>query len=44
MDMAATFVTVAELRANLGIGTLYSDTIVEEVCMTAEDLIQAQLW
>jgi len=44
MDMAATFVTVAELRANLGIGSLYSDPIVEEVCMSAEDLIQSQLW
>jgi len=44
MEMAATFVTVAELRANLGIGSLYTDPIVEEVCMSAEDLIQSQLW
>ena len=44
MDMTATFVTVAELRANLGIGTLYTDPIVEEVCSSAEDLIQSQLW
>ena len=42
--MTATFVTVAELRANLGIGTLYTDPIVEEVCSSAEDLIQSQLW
>ena len=42
--MAATFVTVAELRTNLGIGTLYSDSVVEEVCQSAEDLIKKQLW
>jgi len=38
------FVTVAELRANLGIGTLYSDTMLQEVCSTAENLITKQLW
>jgi hypothetical protein len=42
--MAATYVTVAELRANLGIGTLYSDVTVEEVCSTAEDLVNSFLW
>ena len=42
--MAATFVTVAELRSNLGIGTLYDDAVVETVCQTAEDLIKKQLW
>ena len=42
--MAATYVTSAELKANLGIGTLYSDSIVEEVCQTAEDLINQYLW
>ena len=42
--MAATYVTVAELKANLGIGSLYSDSIVEEVCSTAEDLINQFLW
>ena len=42
--MAATYVTVAELRANLGIGSLYSDATIEEVCQTAEDLIKKQLW
>jgi len=42
--MAATYVTAAELKANLGIGSLYSDTIVEEVCQTSEDLINSYLW
>ena len=42
--MAATYVTSDELKANLGIGTLYSDSIVEEVCQTAEDLINQYLW
>ena len=42
--MAATFVTVAELRANLGIGSLYDDSTLEAVCQTSEDLIKKQLW
>ena len=42
--MAATFVTAAELKSNLGIGTLYSDAVVEEVCQSAEDKINAMLW
>jgi len=42
--MAATYVTVAELRANLGIQNLYSDSVVEEVCQTAEDIIKSKLW
>ena len=42
--MAATYVTTAELRSNLGIGTLYSDATVEEVCQTSEDLINQYLW
>ena len=42
--MAATYVTKAELRANLGIGALYSDAIVEEVCQTAENLLIEKLW
>ena len=42
--MAATYVTSAELKANLGIGTLYADSIVEEVCQTAEDLLNQYLW
>jgi len=42
--MAAVYVTTAELRSNLGIGTLYTDATVEEVCQTAEDLINQYLW
>ena len=42
--MAATFCTQAELRVVLGIGTLYSDSVVEEVCQAAENIIKGQLW
>jgi hypothetical protein len=42
--MAATYVTKAELRTNLGIGSLYSDAVVEEVCQSAEDIIKAKLY
>ena len=42
--MPSTFVTKAELRSNLGIGTLYTDAVVEEVCQTAEDLLKQYLW
>jgi hypothetical protein len=42
--MAATYVTTAELRANLGIGQLYSDATVEECCQSAEDLLNQYLW
>ena len=43
--MTATFVTAAELKANLGIGTLYDATdVVETVCQTAQDLIDSMLW
>ena len=42
--MAATFVTMQELRDNLGIGTLYADATVEEVCQSAQDIIDAYLW
>jgi hypothetical protein len=42
--MAATYVTVAELRSVLGIGSLYSDTVVEEVCQSAEDIVSSYLW
>ena len=42
--MAATYVTVAELRANLQIGTLYSDAIVEEVCQSSQDIVDSYLW
>jgi hypothetical protein len=40
----ATYVTEAELRANLGIENLYSSAIVEEVCQTAQDLLNQFLW
>jgi hypothetical protein len=42
--VAATYVTEAELRSNLGIGTLYSSATVEEVCQTSQDLIDQFLW
>ena len=42
--MAASYVTMAELRTNLGIGTLYSDPTVEECCQSAEDQLNAFLW
>ena len=42
--MAATYVTTAELRSNLGIGSLYTDATLEEVCQTSEDLINQYLW
>ena len=42
--MAATYITKAELRTILGIGSLYSDSVVEEVCQAAEDIIASFLW
>jgi hypothetical protein len=42
--MPATYVTKAELRTNLGIGTLYDDAVVENVCQAAENLIKEKLW
>ena len=42
--MAATYVTMTELRTNLGIGSLYSDSDVEACCSAAEDQINAFLW
>lgn len=42
--MTATMVTVSELRANLGIGSLYSTPDVEECCQSAEDQINSFLW
>ena len=42
--MPATYVTEAELRSDLGIGTLNSSGTVEEVCQTAEDLLNQFLW
>ena len=42
--MPAVYVTQQELRTNLGIGTLYSDATVEEVCQSSEDLLNQYLW
>jgi len=43
--MAATYVTAAELKTTLGIGTLYDSTdAVETVCQTAQDLLNQYLW
>jgi hypothetical protein len=42
--MAATYVTEAELRSNLGIGSLYTSATVEECCQSAEDLLNQYLW
>lgn len=42
--MAATFVTAAELKTNLGIGTLYDATdVVETACQSAQDLLNEML-
>ena len=42
--MAATYITLAELRTLLGIGTLYADATVEEVAQAAEDICKKYLW
>lgn len=42
--MPASYVTMQELRDNLGIGTLYSNDDVESVCQTAQDLLNQYLW
>jgi hypothetical protein len=42
--MAASYVTMQELRTNLGIGSLYSDATIEEVCQAAEDQVNSFLW
>ena len=42
--MAATYVTEAELRTVLGIGSLYTSAVVEEVCQAAENIIKGHLW
>lgn len=42
--MAATYVTVAQLRSVLGVGTLYSDADLESACQTAQDLLNQYLW
>jgi hypothetical protein len=40
----ALFVTVDELRDTLGVGTLYSDELLETVCQTATETLQQYLW
>ena len=42
--MAATFITQSELRVLLGIGSLYSDSVVEECCMASENILKGHLW
>jgi hypothetical protein len=42
--MAATYVTMAELRSALGIGSLYLDATIEEVAQAAQDLVDVMLW
>jgi len=42
--MTASYVTNAELRAALGIGVLYSDSVVEEICQSAENIVKGKLW
>ena len=42
--MPATYVTKAELRTLLGIGSLYSDSVVEEVAQAAENIVKDFLW
>lgn len=42
--MAATYITMSELRTLLGIGSLYSDATVEECAQAAEDYVKSFLW
>ena len=42
--MPATYVTEAQLRAALGIGSLYSSPTVEAVCQAAENVVKSKLW
>jgi hypothetical protein len=42
--LAATWVTEAELRSALGIGSLYSSAVVEEVCQSAQNIVSDYLW
>jgi len=36
--------TVAELRTALGIGTLYTDAVLQSVCDAADDVMLPFLW
>ena len=40
----ALFVTTDELRNTLGVGTLYSDDLLESSCQTATETLQQYLW
>lgn len=40
----ALFVTVDELRDTLGVGTLYSDALLEQACQVATETLQQYLW
>jgi hypothetical protein len=40
----ATYVTEQELRDNLGIGDLYPDSVIEECCQSAQDILNQFLW
>ena len=42
--MPATYVTEQELRDNLGIGDLYPDSVIEECCQAAQDILNQFLW
>jgi len=42
--MPATYVTEAELRSALGIQSLYTSAVVEEVCQAAENIVKSKLW
>ena len=42
MGMALT--TVAELRSTLGVGTLYTDAVLQEVCDAADAVLLPMLW
>jgi hypothetical protein len=42
--LPATYVTQAELRTLLGIGSLYSNSVVEEVAQAAENIVKGFLW
>jgi hypothetical protein len=42
--MPANYVTEQELRDNLGIGDLYPDSVVEECCQAAQDILNQFLW
>ncbi len=36
--------TVAELRSTLGVGTLYTDAVLESVCDAADAVLLPMLW